>query len=215
MVIKIVGLGFREYLRDKHNWLDAFIVVSSAVEYIMHVSGLEHLAKGSLTALRGFRLLRVLKLARSWTAFRDLLRWLYTTLQSSIMFIVLFCLFMFIFMLIGMEFYSHEIFFDQDGHPSDELSGEAPRANFDSPMESLTTIFIVAVGDDWNSIMYDFYRHMEFKAPAAAWGSIAFFVIMYIMMNLLLLNLFLAILLDSYGNKPDDYEEIKEEEEED
>ena len=118
-------------------------------------------------------------------------------------------------MLIGMEFYSHEIFFDQDGHPSDKYNGEAPRANFDSPMESLTTIFIVAVGDDWNSIMYDFYRHMEFKAPAAAWGSIAFFVIMYIMMNLLLLNLFLAILLDSYGNKPDDYEEIKEEEEED
>jgi len=37
---------------------------------------------------------------------------------------------------------------------------------------------------------------------------------MYIMMNMLLLNLFLAILLDSYGNKPNDYEEMKEDEEE-
>ena len=79
LVIKICGLGFREYLRDSHNWLDAFIVLSSVVEFVMHnfSSDQAHGAKGALTALRGFRLLRVLKLARSWTAFRNLLRWLY------------------------------------------------------------------------------------------------------------------------------------------
>lgn len=39
MVIKIFGLGFREYLRDTHNWLDAFIVLSSGVEFVMQQSG--------------------------------------------------------------------------------------------------------------------------------------------------------------------------------
>ena len=33
-------------------------------------------------------------------------------------------------------------------------------------------------------------------------------------MNMMLMNLFLAILLDSYGTKPNDYDEMKEEEEE-
>ena len=213
-MIKILGLGFREYLRDSHNWLDAFIVISSAVEFIMKYSGQAHGAKGALTALRGFRLLRVLKLARSWTAFRNLLRWLYQTFSASIMFIVLFCLFMFIFMLIGMEFYSYEIFFDSDGHPSNSTHGVSPRANFDSPMDALTTIFIVAVGDDWNTIMYDVYRFLKPSSEFASLGAICFFVLMYIMMNMLLLNLFLAILLDSYGTKPDEYDELKEDEEE-
>jgi len=43
--------------------------------------------------------------------------------------------------------------------------------------------------------------------------TIVFFILMYTLMNVLLLNLFLAILLDSYGRKPTE-EEIKEEEEE-
>ena len=146
------------------------------------------------------------------------------------MFVVLFLLFMFIFMLVGMEFYAHEVHFTIDGTPvsvnhfNDDGTvvkvekGYSPRANFDSPMNALTTIFIVAVGDDWNTIMYDFYRYLKqtphSSSPGGAVGAIGFFVLMYIMMNMLLLNLFLAILLDSYGNKPNDYEEMKEEEEE-
>ena len=79
MVVKLFGLGFRDYLRDRHNWLDSFIVVTSTAEFIMHFAMVEQsqTAKGALTALRGIRLLRVLKLARSWTTFRNLLRWLY------------------------------------------------------------------------------------------------------------------------------------------
>ena len=130
------------------------------------------------------------------------------------MFIVLFILFMFIFMLIGMEFYAYEIFFNSDGQPSDSNNGDSPRANFDSPMGALLTIFIVAVGDDWNTIMYDVYRYLKPGSDLGALGAICFFVLMYIIMNMMLMNLFLAILLDSYGTKPNDYDEMKEEEEE-
>jgi hypothetical protein len=77
------------------------------------------------------------------------------------MFVVLFILFMFIFMLVGMEFYSHEVYFNIDGEPVSAGQGFPPRANFDSPMNALTAIFIVAVGDDWNTIMYDFYRYLK------------------------------------------------------
>jgi hypothetical protein len=53
--------------------------------------------------------------------------------------------------------------------------------------------------------MYDYHRALWFTQRQTANLTIVFFVCMYIMMNMLLLNLFLAILLDSYGNKPDDY----------
>ena len=69
MFLKLLGLGFKEYGRDGYNWLDATIVIAAILE--MSLSGFK-----VVTALRGFRLLRVLKLARSWNAFRNLLRWL-------------------------------------------------------------------------------------------------------------------------------------------
>ena len=69
------------------------------------------------------------------------------------------------------------------------------------------TIFIVAVGEDWNFVMYDYYRALKSTNPNFAIFSILFFVLMYIMMNLLLLNLFLAILLASYSSKPKEKDE--------
>jgi hypothetical protein len=59
----------------------------------------------------------------------------------------------------------------------------------------------VAIGDDWNKIMFDYYRAMyKTDSNIAPYIAILFFIVTYVMMNMLLLNLFLAILLDSYGD---------------
>jgi hypothetical protein len=83
---------------------------------------------------------------------------------------------------------------------------------------SLVTIFIIAVGDDWNSIMYSYYRALIEQSSSKAYVSLVFFVVMYILFNMLLLNLFLAILLETYGEGSEDAEEkliMEKEEEED
>jgi hypothetical protein len=79
-------------------------------------------------------------------------------------------------------------------------------------LEALLTIFIVAIGDDWNQIMYSYYRGADSKGAACL--SVVYFVVMYILMNVLLLNLFTAILLDSYSTKPSDEDAVRQEEEE-
>jgi len=95
MCIKLVGLGCKEYAHDGYNWLDVTVVGGAMLEFTLNA------ASPVVSVMRGFRLLRFLKLARRWNAFRNLLRWLGQTLMASAMFIVLFCLFMFIFVLIG------------------------------------------------------------------------------------------------------------------
>ena len=75
MIIKLFGLGFKAYARDANNIFDACLVIMSVVDYIilqlpsisMSSSG------GALSAFRSIRLLRVFKLARSWTVFKELL----------------------------------------------------------------------------------------------------------------------------------------------
>jgi len=49
--------------------------------------------------------------------------------------------------------------------------------------------------------MFDYYRAMyKTDSNIAPYIAILFFIVTYVMMNMLLLNLFLAILLDSYGD---------------
>jgi tetrahydromethanopterin S-methyltransferase subunit E len=75
-----------------------------------------------------------------------------------------------------------------------------PRANFNTFLSGFTTIFIVFIGEDWNAYMYDHVR-------ATNYGSIFFFVSLFILGNLVLLNLFLAILLKNFEEPPGKEEE--------
>lgn len=54
-----------------------------------------------------------------------------------------------------------------------------------------TSIFAVAIGDDWNYLMAMTFRAQGFSA-------IFFYPFVFIIMNLILFNLFLAILLHNF-----------------
>ena len=209
MILKLVGLGFKEYSRDPYNLFDAILVVVSLVEYALSMAGLEALSGGALSALRGVRLLRVFKLARSWKSFRELLSKMFLTLLDVRTFSVLLAIFIFIFMLLGMELFGHKIKFNSNNEPLHSINrdkhsqahrdneiGESPRANFDTWYNGFVTIFIVFIGDDWNSIMYDHYRNL-YEQGLYSYANIAigYFIALFVMGNFILLNLFLAILL--------------------
>lgn len=56
------------------------------------------------------------------------------------------------------------------------------------------TIFIVLIGDNWNTVMYTFY--IGLGGPAAM-----FFITLQIFGKYVLLNLFLAILLENFEDE--------------
>jgi len=65
------------------------------------------------------------------------------------------------------------------------------RTNFDSFLHSLLTVFILVIADDWNEILYEYNR---------AIGSVSYvyFIATVSIGNIILLNLFLAILLTNF-----------------
>ena len=73
MVIKLLGMGFRDYCNDSFNIFDGTVVIISIVELIINAFTDGIGGGGAISSLRAVRLLRVFKLARSWTSFRDLL----------------------------------------------------------------------------------------------------------------------------------------------
>ena len=107
MVIKLIGLGFKEYARDSFNLFDALIVILSIVDIIITSSTSSDSQGGTLSAFRGVRLLRVFKLARSWDSFRVILAKIIVTIKDVSTFSILLLMFMFIFTLLGMELFGH------------------------------------------------------------------------------------------------------------
>jgi len=218
MTIKLLGLGFKEYAKDSFNLFDAVVVILSLVEVTMELSGVE--GGGAFSALRAVRLLRVFKLARSWKTFRDLLNKMLKTLNDISTFSVLLLLCIFIFLLLGLEIFAHKIKFDANDNPARGVPGSvSPRENFDNPLMGFISIFIVFIGDDWNSIMYNHYRVMLDEEHGGskfdAYTAVGYFIVLFITGNLVLMNLFLAILLSNFeGDDGDDEAEGSDGEEE-
>ena len=153
MIIKLLGLGLKGYVRDKFNLFDCVIVVISTVEIVLKLASIDGLSSGgAISAFRGIRLLRVFKLARSWKSFQMMLIKIGKSLKDISNFSVLLFLFMFTYALLGMELFAHRVAFAADGHvQSEDSGGTAPRANFDSFLEGITTIYIVLIGEVSNS----------------------------------------------------------------
>ena len=63
-------------------------------------------------------------------------------------------MFALIFTLLGMELFGYNIHF-HDNQPveKDVPNALAPRPNFDNLGMGFTTVFAIAIGDDWNALM--------------------------------------------------------------
>jgi hypothetical protein len=71
MMLKLYGLGVRQYMRDGYNVFDAIVVLLSTVEIILANSDVNSGNSGqAISAFRCVRLLRIFKLAKSWTGLR-------------------------------------------------------------------------------------------------------------------------------------------------
>jgi voltage-dependent calcium channel L type alpha-1D len=115
MLVKVTGLGIKNYARDKFNLFDALLVLLSIVEMILAYCKVGGSGIGSvLIAFRGIRLLRVFKLARNWISFRTLLNKILDTFQDIFTFGILLGIFIIVFMILGLEFFANTVKLDSN-----------------------------------------------------------------------------------------------------
>ena len=112
MIAKLIGLGFKDYAADGFNVFDSVIVVISVVELFLKHANVGFSSGGAISVFRAVRLLRVFKLARSWTSFRDILEKMLVTAKEIRTFAILLLIFILVFALLGMELYGHRVKFN-------------------------------------------------------------------------------------------------------
>lgn len=113
MLLKLAGLGLKEYVRDKFNLFDAFIVIMSMVDNIMFYAVGSNASGGGVMILRSVRLLRVFKLARNWKSLRVLISKMMNTLPNLASFGLLLFVFIIVFVILGLQFFPNTVYLDK------------------------------------------------------------------------------------------------------
>ncbi len=217
MIINLGAKGPRGYVRSPSCMLDLIINVLGVVEVALAHSRYTDsmlLARGYNTAVdwtaRGvivvFRTMRALKLAGKWPALRNMLAFFWHTREDIVNFAVLVCLFVFMFAIIGMELFAHEVKFNSKNE-KDLDTGESSRINFDDIGHAMLSSFSLQIGDNWATyyVLYMRYSHLK--------GTF-YFILGVVVLNILLFNLFVGILLENFFSD-DQKQAITEEEKRD
>ena len=217
MILKLLALGLLEYLQDTANVFDGIIVILSFVEVIaappVVFGGKEGEGGGAITALRSFRLFRIFKLMSKWKSMKQLLVKVIKTVKDLANFGVLLTLFLYIYTLVGMQFFANRLRYDEEGYPIHDIGSaewkdpaDWPRSNFDDFNHAFGTVFQVLTTENWNNIMYDCRR-------STGGASIIYTCSLIIVGNYIFMNLFLAILLGNFS-EPDEEDSLSDESEE-
>ena len=144
MIFKLIGLGFKVYVKDGFNLFDAFVVFVSLIEISLSLAGTS--GASGLTVFRTFRLFRVFKLIRSWKSLRALMITIINSLAKVSTAAVL--------LLIVMLFYCLECNY-LPGFSRKKTSTAKNLGLFDNFWWGFVTVFQVLTGENWNEVLYD------------------------------------------------------------
>ncbi|KAM6958573.1 sodium channel protein type 2 subunit alpha-like isoform 4-T6 [Tautogolabrus adspersus] len=182
MCFKIIALDPYYYFQEGWNIFDGIIVSLSLMELgLANVEG--------LSVLRSFRLLRVFKLAKSWPTLNMLIKIIGNSVGALGNLTLVLAIIVFIFAVVGMQLFGKS-YKECVCKISDEC--QLPRWHMHDFFHSFLIVFRVLCGE-WIETMWD--------CMEVAGQSMCLIVFMMVMVigNLVVLNLFLALLLSSFS----------------
>uniref|UniRef100_A0A8C4GIR7 Sodium channel protein n=1 Tax=Dicentrarchus labrax TaxID=13489 RepID=A0A8C4GIR7_DICLA len=182
MVLKLLAMDPYFYFQVGWNIFDSIIVTMSLVELgLADVQG--------LSVLRSFRLMRVFKLAKSWPTLNMLIKIIGNSVGALGNLTLVLAIIVFIFAVVGMQLFGKSY---KDCVCRISGDCELPRWHMNDFFHAFLIIFRVLCGE-WIETMWDC---MEVAGQTMC---LIVFMMVLVIGNLVVLNLFLALLLSSFS----------------
>ncbi|XP_043500319.1 voltage-dependent calcium channel type A subunit alpha-1 isoform X26 [Polistes fuscatus] len=194
-ILKIAAFGVRNFFKDSWNTFDFITVIGSIVDALVIEFGENFINVGFL---RLFRAARLIKLLRQGYTIRILL-WTFVQSFKALPYVcLLIAMLFFIYAIIGMQVFGNI-----------ELGADSSinkHNNFQSFIQGLMLLFRCATGEAWPNIMLACIkgRPCDVKAgkqePGGCGSNIAYayFVSFIFFCSFLMLNLFVAVIMDNF-----------------
>ncbi|KAM4523369.1 voltage-dependent L-type calcium channel subunit alpha-1C isoform 12-T12 [Fundulus diaphanus] len=205
MILKLIAFKPRHYFVDAWNTFDALIVVGSIVDIaITEVNGLqnsEENARISITFFRLFRVMRLVKLLSRGEGIRTLLWTFIKSFQALPYVALLIVMLFFIYAVIGMQMFGKIAL--QDNTQINRNN------NFQTFPQAVLLLFRCATGEAWQEIMLACSPNRSCEKGSTNENStthedcgsqfaIIYFVSFYMLCAFLIINLFVAVIMDNF-----------------
>ncbi|CAG9314126.1 unnamed protein product [Blepharisma stoltei] len=189
MTLKILALGLISYCREAMNLFDGSITILGLIEFLfLSDTGNSFQALRAIRILRIFRVVRVLRLFRYLQTMTHIIKKLQKNIMNFFYLIIFLSLFILIFTIVGLQLYSGKLNFTEAHN----------QYNWNNFYFSFLTTFQIMTEENWNNEVYLTMR--------STYGYVgALFPSIWIMVgNYILLNIFLALVLDIFSTEEED-----------
>ncbi|NXN07888.1 SCN5A protein, partial [Indicator maculatus] len=190
MILKIIALDPYYYFQQPWNIFDSIIVTLSLIELSLpkHKSRKERRKGGVVSVLRSLRLLRVFKLAKSWPTLNTLIKIIGNSLGALSNLTLVLAIIVFIFAIVGVQLFGRSYW---ENRYKISKTG-SPRWHMMDFFHSFLIVFRILCGE-WIETMWDCMVVAE--QPLC----LLVFLLVMVIGNLVVLNLFIALLLNSFS----------------
>lgn len=205
--VQIMAYGYAAYFQDNWNQFDFVVVVSSVLSIVVTLATKVNL-RGAVTIVRAFRVLRVIRLIKRAKSLNMIFNTFLISLPGLVNIGALLLLLLYLYSILGMQLFGN---IKWNGVMNDTL-------NFETFTNAFCALCAVATGDGWNDIMgstlkqrsivyqcmynptYQDFVDNGFQTVGCGigFGGIVFFFSFYLLINLIFLNLFIAIILQGF-----------------
>ncbi|KAA0707598.1 Voltage-dependent P/Q-type calcium channel subunit alpha-1A [Triplophysa tibetana] len=195
-ILKLIAFGIKNYCRDAWNIFD-FVSVIGSVTDILVTEIVENFI--NLSFLRLFRAARLIKLLRQGGTIRILL-WTFVQSFKALPYVcLLIAILFFIYAIIGMQLFGNLALDEEGGSAINEHN------NFRTFIMALMLLFRSATGEAWHEIMLACLGGMPCDENSGNDGNVcgsnvayAYFVSFIFLCSFLMLNLFVAVIMDNF-----------------
>ncbi|XP_060766229.1 calcium channel, voltage-dependent, L type, alpha 1D subunit, a [Neoarius graeffei] len=212
MVLKLIAFKPKHYFTDAWNTFDALIVVGSVVDIAIteanpteapqvdESGNPEENARISITFFRLFRVMRLVKLLNRGEGIRTLLWTFIKSFQALPYVALLIAMLFFIYAVIGMQIFGKIAMVD-----GTQINRNN---NFQTFPQAVLLLFRCATGEAWQDIMLacmsgklcdpesDYNPGEEMTCGSSF--AIVYFITFYMLCALLIINLFVAVIMDNF-----------------
>ncbi|XP_074617783.1 voltage-dependent L-type calcium channel subunit alpha-1D-like isoform X1 [Acropora palmata] len=196
-ILKLIA--FRQnYFRDFWNVFDFFIVITTLVGFFLELNKTEILQIDP-SFFRLFRAARLVKLLRQGYTIRILLWTFLQSFKALPYVVILIGMLFFVYAVIGMQLFGR---IDLSDDWSKEINHHN---NFRSFLMALQVLFRASTGENWHKIMLHCFDDAKCdegvgsdKNCGSTVASVIYFCTFYFFCTFLMLNLFVAVIMDNF-----------------
>ncbi|XP_043964788.1 voltage-dependent L-type calcium channel subunit alpha-1C isoform X11 [Gambusia affinis] len=205
MILKLIAFKPRGYFSDPWNVFDFLIVIGSIIDVILsEINGLqnsEENARISITFFRLFRVMRLVKLLSRGEGIRTLLWTFIKSFQALPYVALLIVMLFFIYAVIGMQMFGKIALRDNTQINRNN--------NFQTFPQAVLLLFRCATGEAWQEIMLacspkhpcekgSTNENSTIHDDCGSQFAIIYFVSFYMLCAFLIINLFVAVIMDNF-----------------